>query len=131
MRGVSYYPDSGLWAVAARLAFLLAIAAVMFASLAPVGWVPRLLFSRHLEHFAAFYIAALLAAAAMPRAKPIRLGAGLALFAAALELVRMVPSQHRIWGIADWQADFGGILAALVPIMAEKFRSQFAPRDSA
>ena len=127
---LTYYPDSGLWAVAARIAFLSAICAVMFASLAPVGWVPRLLFSRHLEHFAAFYVATLAAVVGLPRTKLFRIATGLALFAAVLELGRMLPSQHRDWGIADWQADFGGILAAIAPMLAERFRNLFAPRDA-
>ncbi|HEY2662194.1 MAG TPA: hypothetical protein VGI79_20925 [Caulobacteraceae bacterium] len=131
MQRLTYYSDSGFWAMTARIGFLLVIGAVVFASTAPVGWVPRLLFSRHLEHFAAFYVAALMAAAAMPRAKLMRLGVALTLFAAALELMRMIPSQHRVWEIADWQADFGGILAALAPIIAEKFRASFDPRGSA
>lgn len=123
-----YYPDGGRWAIVARAGFLVAIAAVMFASLAPVNLVPQVLASRHLEHFAAFYVTTLLTAAAMPRAGVLRLGAILGLFAGVLELARMAPSQHRIWGVLDWEADFGGILAALVPIVVAMFRLRFEPR---
>jgi len=124
----SYYPDAGIWAVAARAAFLAALGMVMFASLAPVNLVPRFLASRHLEHFAAFYFTTLLAAAAMPRISLLRLGAALGLFAGLLELARMIPSQHRIWGALDWEADFGGILAAAAPMIVAQFRSRFEPR---
>lgn len=129
MQRLSYYPDSGGWAVAARLGFLVSLVAVSFASLAPAGWVPRVLFSRHLEHFAAFYVATLLACAAFPRARLLKLGLGMALFAAALELLRAAPSQDRAWALAAGQADIGGILAALAPIVTEKFRNLFDPRE--
>lgn len=110
---------------------MLAIAAVMFASLAPVKWVPQPLASRHLEHFAAFYVTTLIAAAALPRTGVIRLGAVLGVLAGLLEVARMAPSQHRIWGVLDWEADFGGILATLAPIVIAQFRSRFAPRPAA
>ena len=124
----SYYPDAGPWAVAARAAFLGAVGAVLFASLAPVALVPRFLASRHLEHFAAFYVTAMVAAAALPRMSVMRLGAWLGLFAGLLELARMIPSQHRIWGVLDWEADFGGIMAALAPMTVAMFRARFEPR---
>ncbi len=123
------YPDSGLWAVMARTAFLAAIAGVTFASLAPVSWVPQPLASRHLEHFAAFYFTALATAAALPRTGLRKLGLALALFAALLEVTRMAPSQHRIWGALDWEADFGGILAALAPMVIGLFRISFGRRE--
>ena len=129
MQRLSYYPDNGWWAVTARLAFLFSLVAVAFAALAPAGWVPRLLFSRHLEHFAAFYVATVLASAALPRARLMRIGLGMVLFAVALELIRVAPSQARGWAIEAGQADIGGILAALAPIVAERFRSWFDPRE--
>ncbi len=107
--------------MAARAAFL--------AALAPVAMVPRFLASRHLEHFTAFYFTALVAAAAAPRAPLMRVGAALGLFAGLLELARMIPAQHRIWGVLDWEADFGGILAALAPMTIALFRSRFKPRS--
>ncbi len=129
MQRLGYYPDNGAWAVVVRVGFLLSLAAVIFAALAPPGWTPRILFSRHLEHFAAFYVATVMAAAALPRAKLMRLGAGMALFAALLELIRVLPSEHRIWAVSAAQADIGGILAALAPIVAERFRGLFDPRE--
>jgi len=127
----TYYPENGFWAVCARAAFLGAILVVTLASLVPVYMVPQLLTSRHLEHFAAFYITALVTAAAWPRMTVVRLGSWLGLFAGLLELTRMAPSQHRIWGVLDWEADFGGILAALTPIVIAHFRLRFAPRPPA
>src|SRR5665213_1841847 len=69
----SYYPDSGLWAVATRVGLVAVLAAVGYASL-PGRRVPRLLYSYHLEHFAAFYLAALIAAAAFPRSRLRNIG---------------------------------------------------------
>lgn len=37
MQRLSYYPDNGPWAVAARLGFLISLVAVSFAALAPAG----------------------------------------------------------------------------------------------
>jgi len=122
-----YYPAAGPWAVAARAAFMMAVAAVMFASLAPLGLVPRFLNSPHLEHFAAFYVTTLATAAAWPRVSVMRMGVLLGLFAGVLELARMIPAQHRIYGALDWEADFGGILAALAPIVVALFRLRFEP----
>jgi len=126
---LGYYPDHGPWAVAARVGFLFSLAAVAFAALAPAGWTPRILFSRHLEHFAAFYVATVMAVAALPRARLMRIGFGMALFAVTLEVLRAAPSLHVGWTIAPAEADLGGVLAALAPIVAEKFRSLFDPRE--
>jgi len=98
-------------------------------TLAPAGWTPRILFSRHLEHFAAFYVATVMAVAALPRARLMRIGFGMALFAVTLEVLRAAPSLHVGWTIAPAEADLGGVLAALAPIVAEKFRSLFDPRE--
>jgi hypothetical protein len=130
VRRLSYYPDNGAWAVAARAGFLVSLVAVSFAALAPAPFVPRLLFSRHLEHFAAFYIATIMACAAMPRVRLVRIGVGMALFAAVLELIRVAPSPPRgWWAFQAGQADLGGILAAMAPIVAERFRALFDPRE--
>ncbi|QUD86762.1 hypothetical protein [Phenylobacterium montanum] len=130
MQRLSYYPDNGPWAVAARLGFLISLVAVSFAALAPAGWVPRLLFSRHLEHFAAFYVATVMACAALPRARLMHVGLGMTLFAVGLELLRVLPSQNRAWAVEAGQADIGGVLAALAPIVVERFRSWFDPRET-
>ncbi|MGZ6011330.1 MAG: hypothetical protein ACXWK0_05800, partial [Caulobacteraceae bacterium] len=56
--------DNDALAMIARVAFLLVVAGLCFASLAPSGWMPRVFYSYHLEHFAAFYLVALSMAAA-------------------------------------------------------------------
>src|SRR3569833_3109289 len=63
------YPVTGPWAVLARAGLIAALLGITYASLTPGRYVPRLLYSYHLEHFAAFYVATLIAAAALPRAK--------------------------------------------------------------
>jgi hypothetical protein len=50
------------------------MAAIAYASLMPGRFVPRLLYSYHLEHFAAFYVAALISAAAFPRTRLRKIG---------------------------------------------------------
>ena len=77
----------------ARAAFLLVIAAICFASLAPSGWMPRVLYSYHLEHFAAFYLVALSMAAARYRANVYRVMADIAVLATVLEGVRLFHRQ--------------------------------------
>lgn len=124
------YPDAGLLAVGARLAFGLTALAIVIAIIAP-GWLlPKVLHSHYLEHFAAFYVAAVAGAAAMPRTQIRRIGAGYVLFAAALEtlqVVRGVPLD-RAWN--NGVADTGGVAAALAPVIVERFRARFAPASA-
>ncbi|WP_304168168.1 hypothetical protein [Phenylobacterium aquaticum] len=125
------YPDTGLLAVAARLAFGLTALAIVLAVIAP-GWLlPKVLHSHYLEHFAAYYIAAVAGAAAMPRIQIRRIGIGYALFALGLEglqLARGIPHMQA-WNNAV--ADLGGVAAALFPVVVERFRARFAPRPKA
>ena len=127
--GPGRYPDAGPLAVASRLSFIGAVAAIIVAVYLPPSMVPRFARSHYLEHFAAFYVATVMAVAALPRARLMRIGFGMALFAVTLEVLRAAPSLHVGWTIAPAEADLGGVLAALAPIVAEKFRSLFDPRE--
>jgi hypothetical protein len=128
--GQGRYPDTGPLAVLARLAFLIAVAAIMVAVFLPRQLVPKFLYSHYLEHFAAFYVALLAAMAAMPRARMRRLVAGFVIFATVLE------SSHFIAGAAfaplvdNWVADVGGLSAAAAPVVVERFRRRFPPRHA-
>ena len=51
--GQGRYPDAGLLAVLARLAFLGAVLGIVIAVFLPPSMVPQLLYSHYLEHFAA------------------------------------------------------------------------------
>jgi hypothetical protein len=132
MRGGFMQPtvrrDNDPLAVVARAVFLGLIAAVGFASLAPTAWIPHLLYSYHLEHFAAFYLMALAMAAARYRASLNRVLLDVVILASLLEGVRAFTPAHELTAVEDWVADIGGGLAALAPIMVGGFRKSFGAR---
>ncbi len=119
--------DSDTLAVVARAAFLLMVVAICFASLAPAGWMPRVLYSYHLEHFAAFYLVALAMAAARYRTSVYRVLLDVTVLASMLEAVRLFSPSHRLYVAEDWTADVGGAMAALTPILIGNFRKSFIP----
>jgi len=130
MRSTDYYPDTGVWAVLGRLSLILALLLVLFASFAPPSALPHLLYSYHLEHFAAFYLVALTASAAFVRSDSLRIGIALWLLALAIEICRLIQPEHRYSSVQDWFADAAGVAAALVPIALGRFRTRFAPRPA-
>ena len=119
--------DSHPLAIVARVAFLVIIAMICFASLAPAGWIPRVLYSYHLEHFAAFYLVALSMAAARYRTNVYRVMTDIAVLATVLEGLRLFIPSHQLYVAEDWVADLGGALAALSPIVIGDFRKSFRP----
>lgn len=124
----THYPDTGLLAVLARLGFGLTLLAIFLASIAP-GWLtPQLLGSHYLEHFAAFYVAACAGLAAMPRAQIRHIAIGYLLFALALEATQFFRGASADVALQNWVADAGGVVAALGPVVVERFRRMFAPR---
>ena len=123
-----HYPDTGLLAILARLGLGLTLLAIFLASIAP-GWLtPQLLGSHHLEHFAAFYVAVCAGLAAMPRAQIRWVGLGYLAFALALQVVQYFRGSGLEVAIDNWVADAGGVMAALVPVVVDRFRRLFAPR---
>jgi len=123
--------DDDPLAVAARVTFLGLIAAVSLASLAPISWIPHLLYSYHLEHFAAFYLMALSMAAARYRASLNRVLLDVVVLASLLEGVRAFTAAHQLTAAEDWVADLGGALAALAPIVTARFRRSFVGETAA
>ena len=125
--GPGRYPDTGPLAVLARLGFIAAVTAIVVAVYLPSSMVPRFARSHYLEHFAAFYVALLAALAAMPRARLRRVVTWFVIFATALE------SSHLLAGapieplLRNWVADLGGLAAAGVPIVVERYRRRFPP----
>ncbi len=119
--------DNDPLAMVARASFLLVVAGLCFASLAPSGWLPRVLYSYHLEHFAAFYLVALSMAAARYRANVYRVMVDVVILATLLEGVRLFIPTHQLFVVEDWVADLGGALAALTPIVIGDFRKSFRP----
>jgi hypothetical protein len=119
--------DNDPLAMIARAGFLLVVVGLCLASLAPSGWLPRVLYSYHLEHFAAFYLVALSMAAARYRANIYRVMTDIAMLATVLEGVRLLIPSHQLYVLEDWVADLGGALAALSPIVIGDFRKSFRP----
>lgn len=125
----NHYPDTGAWAVAARVVVVLTVLLIAYASLAPGRYVPRLLYSHHLQHFAAFYVFALAASAAFPRCPLRRLAIGCILIAMALEGGHVLAGRGLDRIYENCIADVGGTLGALVPIAVDRFRRMFKPVD--
>lgn len=122
-------PANDPLAMIARASFLIIVGAICFASLAPAGWMPRVLYSYHLEHFAAFYLVALSMAAARSRRSGQRLLLDTLTLATALEGVRLFIPSHQLNVAEDWVSDVGGVLAALAPVAIGEFRTTFRPQS--
>ncbi len=116
--------DHGL-AIAARAAAVVCALAIVVASLGPSTWLPHLLYSNNLEHFAAFYVVALVFYGARYRTPLGRVLRDVALLASVLEAAKWMLPGPRPANFQHWIADLGGILAAAAPILATSFRRQF------
>ncbi len=129
--GDGRYPDTGILAVGARLAFLGSIVAIVTAVFLPADMVPKFVKSHYLQHFAAFYVAGLAGLAAMPRTRLRHIAVGFFCFATALEAIHLL-SGARIGPLIDnWVADLGGLAAAFAPVVVQRFRRRFPPRRAA
>lgn len=126
--GPGRYPDTGPLAVVARLAFLGAVLAITVAVFLPSSMVPKFVRSHYLEHFAAFYVAALVGMAAMPRTRLRHIGTGFVAFASVLEASHLIAGAGLRPLIDNWVADLGGLAAAIAPVVAERFRRRFPRR---
>jgi hypothetical protein len=129
--GEGRYPDTGPLAVFARLAFLGAILAIVIAVFLPPQLVPKFARSHYLEHFAAFYVAALFAFAALPRTRLRRIAAGYVIFGVLLEGSHLFAGAAMAPLIDNWVADMGGLAAAVAPVVVERFRRRFPRRPPA
>jgi hypothetical protein len=108
---------------------LLSILAIVIAVFLPSSMVPKFTRSHYLEHFAAFYVALLCGLAAMPRTQLRRVGIGYVVFAVVLESTHLI-AHAPLWPLVrNWVADMGGLAAALVPVVVERFRRRF-PRTA-
>ena len=115
-------PALKLWAIIALAGLAWALIALAFASLAPPAYVPRVFHNYHAEHFGAFYIVALLGAAALPTVRLTKIGLVLAGLAAAFAVFRILELVNKIFYVEDLGCDIAGILAAIVPIYVGRFR---------
>jgi hypothetical protein len=116
------YPLTGPLAIMARLAFLGALAAIVVAKFLPSRLVPDFVHSTHLQHFAAFYVAALFGLAAMARTSVRAIALGFVLFATLIEIAHLIAGASLAPLIDNWVADMGGLLAAFAPVIVERFR---------
>ena len=123
--GDGRYPDSGPLGVLARLTFLAALLAIVIAVFLPPSMVPRFVRSNYLEHFAAFYVLMLITMAAMPRARLRNLATGVGVFATVLEATHLLSGASLTPLIDNWVSDLGGLAAAAVPVVVERFRRRF------
>lgn len=65
------------------------------------------------QHIAAFVTLSVLAAAAYPALSMPRIGAWLAGFGAAIEILQAIPALHRDCDLGDWTADCAAVVIAL------------------
>jgi VanZ family protein len=70
--------------------------------------------SDKLQHIFAFTVLSGLAGAAYRRTSLWKIGSGLALFGALIELLQSIPVLHRDASIWDWAADCGAIILVLL-----------------
>jgi hypothetical protein len=115
-------PNAWLWTIAALAGLSWGLIAVVFAALGPADLVPRLFHNYHAEHFAAFYVLAILACAAFARAKLLQIGSALAVMAMLLALIRLAIPRHQLADAEDLAADIAGIIAAMAPILVGRYR---------
>jgi hypothetical protein len=120
------YPISGPLAVMTRLAFLTSVAAIVVAVFLPERLVPDFVRSHYLQHFAAFYVAALFGLAAMVRTRLRAIAAWFFVFATLLEASHLLSGAALRPLIDNWVADLGGMAAAFAPMVVERFRRRFA-----
>lgn len=88
----------------------------------PESHAPHLFPWDKAEHFVAFFVLTSLAAASYPRVALVLLGLWLSLFGCAIELVQALPFIHRDCDIWDWVADSVGIVAAMTPMLLDRWR---------
>ena len=105
---------AGFWGVA-TLVFVLAVI--------PAPPSPPLLGWDKAQHFLAFYVLAILAAAAFPRRSLLAIGLPLSAYGAVIELAQMLPFVHRDGDFWDWVADSLAIAAALAPLLVPRVRA--------
>jgi hypothetical protein len=117
-----------LCTTAALAGLVWGIVAVIVASVAPPQYIPRIFFSYHIEHFAVFYLIAVLAAVGLPAIRLYQLGFSLVLMALVLATARLAIPRHRLSDAEDLAADVAGVAAALGPMVLGRLRYIAAQR---
>ena len=124
--GDGRYPQTGWLAVLARVGLLGSVMAIVLAVILPPDVTPHFARSRYLEHFAAFYVAALFGIAALPRWRVRVVAAGVIAFASLLEPTHLIAGAPALPVFENWVADLGGLAAACAPVLFERFRRSLA-----
>jgi hypothetical protein len=122
VRSAPLAPLVWLCTTAALAGLAWGLIAVVVASVAPPQFVPRVFFSYHVEHFAAFYLIAVLAAAGLPTIRLYQISFALILMAVILATVRLVIPRHQLADAEDLAADLAGVGAAIAPIVIGRLR---------
>jgi len=120
-----------LWTTGALAGLVWGVVAVVVASVAPPQYIPRIFFSYHIEHFAVFYLIAILAAAGLPTIRLYQVACALVSMALVLATVRLAIPRHRLSDAEDLAADVAGIAAALAPMVLGRLRYIAAQRRRA
>jgi hypothetical protein len=131
MAGRAPRPNAWLWTIGALAGLAWGLIAVVFAAVGPSQFVPRIFYSYHIEHFAAFYVLSVLACAGLPRSPLRQIVLTLALMAVVLAAVRALIPRHQLSDVEDFAADLAGIAAACGPILVGRFRQIVASRPQA
>jgi len=126
--GEGHYPQTGPLAVIARVGFLVCALAIVAAVILPPDITPHFARSRYLEHFAAYYVAALFGLAALPDRRIRHIAIGYIAFASVLEPTHLIAGAPGLPVLQNWVADLGGLAAACAPVVFERFRRRFLPR---
>ena len=117
-----------LWTVAALGGLAWGLIAVIFASVGPSQYIPRVFYSYHIEHFAAFYVIFLLAAAGLPSVKLYHITLAALLMALVLATVRLTIARHQVSDFEDLCADLAGIAAGVAPMLVARLRRSAGAR---
>jgi hypothetical protein len=104
-----------------------ALIVLAYASLAPASAIPQIFHNYHFEHFVAFYVVALLSAAALPTVSLFRIALVLSLLASAFAMFRILELINKVFYAEDLACDIAGVLAAFAPIIVARLR-QLTPR---
>jgi hypothetical protein len=75
--------------------------------------------SDKIQHVAAFLTLGALGSFAYPSTNPVRLGAGLSIFGAIIEVLQLIPALHRDGDPLDWMADTAAV--ALIVFLLRRF----------
>ncbi|MBC6980489.1 VanZ family protein [Caulobacter sp. 17J80-11] len=109
--------------VLAKAAFVGAAGFALWNALIPGGDDKSLFFWDKLAHFTAFYVVALLAIPAFPRASLAVIAVALTGLGVLIEVLQALPMIHRDSDVKDVVADVAGIAFALLPVLAWRLRA--------